>query len=116
MDISSIQNVTNQYTKDSISTSKLEENLKSDYSKASSEELMSACKEFEQYFVEQIFKEMRKTIPKSEESSGYMSTMKNYFEDSLYSEYAKAMTEQGDGVGLAKQLYEQMKRNYGIED
>lgn len=116
MDISSIQNISNQYTKDSVSAGKLEENLKSDYSKASGEELMNACKEFEQYFVEQVFKEMRKTIPKSEESSGYMSTMKDYFEDSLYSEYAKSMTEQGDGVGLAKQLYEQMKRNYGIED
>lgn len=116
MDISSIQAVSNQYTTNNITADKLEDNLKSDYSKASSEELMDACKEFEQYFVEQIFKEMRKTIPKSEESSGYLSTMKEYFEDSLYSEYAKSMTEQGDGVGLANQLYEQMKRNYGIED
>ena len=44
MDISSIQNITNQYTKDSVSAGKLEENLKSDYSKASGEELMNACK------------------------------------------------------------------------
>ena len=96
------------------STTKLEDKLSNDYSSKTNEELMDACKEFEQYFVEQIFKEMRKTIPKSEESSGYMSTMKEYFEDSLYSEYAKSMTEQGDGVGLAKQLYEQMKRNYEL--
>ena len=42
--------------------------------------------------------------------------MKEYYEDSLYQEYAKAITEQGDGIGLAKTLYEQMKRNYNIED
>lgn len=116
MDISAISSLANQYTTDTSSTAKLEESLKTDYSQASSDELMEVCKEFEQYFVEQIFKEMRKTIPESESSSSYTSTMKEYYEDSLYQEYAKAITEQGDGVGLAKTLYEQMKRNYNIED
>lgn len=116
MDISSIQAMANQYTTDTSSTAKLEDSLKTDYSDATSEELMDVCKEFEQYFVEQIFKEMRKTIPESESSSSSTSYMKEYYEDSLYQEYAKAITEQGDGIGLAKTLYEQMKRNYNIED
>lgn len=114
MDISAITSMANQYTKDTSSTKKLEETLKSDYSQATEEELMNVCKEFEQYFVEQVFKEMRKTIPQSESSSSYTSTMKEYFEDGLYQEYAKAITDQGNGVGLAKTLYEQMKRNYNV--
>lgn len=115
MDISAITSMANQYTKESSSASKLEETLKSDYAQATDDELMDVCKEFEQYFVEQVFKEMRKTIPQSESKSSYTSTMKEYFEDSLYQEYAKAITDQGNGVGLAKTLYEQMKRNYNIE-
>ncbi|MDE6314803.1 MAG: rod-binding protein [Lachnospiraceae bacterium] len=116
MDISSMTSFANQYALDSVSATKTEDTLKSDYSNATSEELMEACKEFEQYFVEQIFKQMRKTIPQSEMTSSYSSTLKDYVEDSLYQEYAKAVTEQGEGVGLAKTLYEQMKRNYNIED
>lgn len=114
MDISAIASLTNQYTKENSSTAKLEESLKSDYSSATDQELMDVCREFEQYFVEQVFKEMRKTIPESESTSSYTSTMKEYFEDGLYQEYAKAITEQGNGVGLAQTLYEQMKRNYEL--
>ena len=116
MDISSIQAMANQYTTDTSSTKKLESSLNTDYTNASSEELMNVCKEFETYFVEQILKEMRKTIPKNESSSSSTSYMKEYYEEGLYQEYAKAITEQGDGIGLAKTLYEQMKRNYNIED
>ena len=76
MDISSIQAIAEQYTSESSSAKKLEESLKSDYSTSTSEELMDVCKEFEAYFVEQIFKEMRKTIPESETTSSYTSTMK----------------------------------------
>ena len=93
MDISSIQAMANQYTSESSSTKKLQNSLKNDYSEATSEELMDVCKEFEAYFVEQIFKEMRKTIPESESTSSYSSTMKEYYEDSLYQEYAKAITQ-----------------------
>lgn len=34
-----------------------------DYSKASDEELMDACKQFEAYFIEQMYKGMLKTVP-----------------------------------------------------
>lgn len=72
------------------------------------EELMDACKEFEAYFLEQIYKDMEKTIMKAdEEENDYLSV----FKDTQIQEYAKAATEQGDGIGLAKQLFESMKRN-----
>lgn len=85
---------------------------KRDYSKATEEELMEACKEFEAYFVEQVFKAMRATVPESEESSS--TSALDMFEDTLYQEYAKQSAESGQ-LGLAQQLFEQMKRNYGLE-
>ena len=86
-----------------------DENLKS----ADSEKLMDVCKEFESYFMEQMFKEMKKTVPESEESTGATATMKDYFGDSLTQKYADDATEK-DGLGLAQMLYEQMKRNYNL--
>ena len=79
------------------------------------EELMSACKEFEAYFIEQIYKGMEKTIMKSDEdTSGTASQYMDYFGDMQIQAYAAEATNQGDGIGLAKQLFEQMKRNYGL--
>ena len=74
------------------------------------EELMDGCKAFETYFVEQVIKEMRQTIPGDEEGSNKHS----YFKDLLYREYATAITNQGE-LGLSKQLYDSMKRNYSID-
>lgn len=84
-----------------------------DYSKSTDDELMDACKEFEAYFVEQAFKAMQKMVPENEKgsSSDYME----YFGDTLVQEYAKSATNQGDGFGIANMLYEQMKRNYGLD-
>lgn len=95
------------------SASKLEDQLKTDYSKATNEELMEACKQFEAYFVEQMFKEMMKTVPESESSSGSMSSMLDYYKDEMAKTVASESTEQS-GMGLAQMLYEQMKRNYGL--
>jgi Rod binding domain-containing protein len=38
----------------------------------------------------------------------------DYFGDMQIQEYSKMAANQGDGIGLANQLYEQMKRNYGL--
>lgn len=93
----------------------MENTLSSVGDKATSAELMEACKEFEAYFIEQIYKGMEKTIMKAEdEESSTAGQYKDFFGDMQIQEYAKIATEQGDGIGLAKQLYEQMKRNYGL--
>ncbi len=97
------------------STTKLEDKLSNDYSSKTNEELMDACKEFEAYLYEQMFKAMRKMVPENEEE-GSSSMLKEYFEDELYSEYAATMADQNAeaGVGIAQTMYEQMKRNYNL--
>lgn len=85
-----------------------------DYSKASDDELLAACKQFEAYFIEQVYKGMMKTIPQSEYSSSSMGTMMDYYKDQLVQSVAEETSEQS-GLGIAQMLYEQMKRNYGLD-
>ncbi|NLC19948.1 MAG: hypothetical protein GX757_12190 [Clostridiales bacterium] len=86
------------------------ENIKAALNKsdASDEELMEACKSFEAYLLEQVFKGMEKTVLKDEdeEENDYLM----HFSDKLYEEYAKEATK-GQGIGLAQMLFEAMKRN-----
>lgn len=114
MDISSISSMYNDIYASAAnqSASKLEGQLDKDYSAATDDELMDACKQFEAYFLEQVFKEMMKTVPESEDSSSN-SSMVDYFKDQMVQELAADSTEQ-NSLGLAQMLYEQMKRNYGI--
>lgn len=75
---------------------------------ASDKDLMDACKNFESYMLEQVFKGMEQTVPKDddEQEDDYMKQ----FGDKLYEEYAKDSTE-NQSLGLAQMLYESMKRN-----
>lgn len=94
---------------------KLQNHLDSDYSKATDKELMDACKQFESYFLEQVFKGMMKTVPKNEDSSASTKSMLDYYEDQMIQSIAAESTEQSS-LGLAQMLYEQMRRNYGLDE
>ena len=61
-------------------------------------------------------KEMQKTVDcfKSEESSSSTSGLVDYFKDTAIQDLAATSTDI-QGTGLAQMLYEQMKRNYGLE-
>lgn len=110
--LSGIGEYYSQYSKTDSTSEKLSGALSStDYSKATDEELMSVCKQFESYFVEQVIKSMEKMIPKDEDSE--TSKYLDYFGDIFTQELASTVTEQSD-LGLAQMLYEQMKRNYSI--
>jgi len=87
-----------------------------DYSKASDTELMDACKQFEAYFIEQMYKGMMKTIPQSEETSNYTSSMMDFYKDQMIQSVAEETSDQNGGFGLAQMLYEQMKRNFGVSE
>ena len=86
-----------------------------DYSKVNEDELMNACKQFEAYFIEQMYKSMLKTIPQSEDTSNYTSTVMDFYKDQMVQSIAEETGNHG-GLGLAQMLYEQMKRNYGIPE
>lgn len=79
-------------------------------SNATDDELMEVCKEFEAYFTEQVYKEMLKTVPKHEGEK--TSALVDYYKDMTVSQIAKDTANEGNGVGLAQSLYEQMRRNY----
>lgn len=117
MDIGSMSNVyTDIYkTSSNLSASKLENQLGTDYSKATDDELMDVCKQFESYFLEQVFKEMTKTISLAETSSSANSTMMDYYKEQMIQTLASQSTEQ-NGLGLAQMLYDQMRRNYGLDE
>ena len=76
---------------------------------ASDEELMEACKSFEAYFVSQVMSRVKDAIaPSSEEENQYMTL----FKEKLYEAYADDIAQNGE-LGLAQQLYDAMKRDYG---
>lgn len=107
----------NNYKTDTATDSagKLEETLKSDLSTATEEELMDVCKDFEAYFVEQMFKAMQRMVPESEEDvSASTRQLKDYYKEQMTQSFAEQATE-GEGLGIAQILYDQMKRNYGLE-
>lgn len=87
-------------------------NGKTAVSSAEDEKLLDACKQFESYFVEQMYKQMMATVPEDPLDTGTNSVLIDYYKDNLIKEYASQTTEQ-EGLGLAKMLYEQMKRNIG---
>lgn len=96
------------YSRDmkNASASRLNTKLDAVGSDSTDEELMSACKEFEEYFVQKIIEQARKSVLSDEEEGEYMK----YFGDTLNESYAEAVVD-GGGVGLAQQLYESIKGN-----
>lgn len=103
-----------------------------DLSLASDDELMEVCKDFEEYFVEQMVKSMIKMADvDGEDDNGYgsifglssesdsgMSTMSDFYGDKMVTMLSEALcsSENGQGLGIAQNLYNQMKRNYSIQD
>ena len=103
------------YNMDTATTGKREETLNPDPSKATDDELMSVCKDFESYFVEQMFRAMQKMVPESsQEMSSSTKQLQDYYKEQMTQSFAEQSTESG-GLGIAQMLYEQMKRNYGLE-
>ena len=98
-----------------------------DFSKASDDELMSVCKMLKS------MEKMAKIDSDNDDSStslfnsmasiggdsdSAMSTLGSYFGDEMIKNYAQLFTEtnNGKGLGIAQTLYEQMKRNYSVDE
>lgn len=116
MDIGGISSLYTDYLQNqSTAETKLKETIDgTDYAQASDDELLSACKQFEAYFLEQVFKEMQKTVDVfKEDSSDPNNNLVDFFKDDAIQKLASTSTEL-QGLGLAQTLYEQMKRNYNL--
>lgn len=82
---------------------------------STNEEMMAACEEFEVYLLQKMFQSMEETTKifsdEEEEDGGEYLSM---FNDKLYQSVAENMVKSGQGIGLAKTLYESMARNAGL--
>ena len=118
MDIGNISNAYAEYyqSQNTISNKVADSIANKDYTNATDDELLDACKQFESYFLEQVFKSMEKTVDCFKEegdTTNHSESMISYFGDETIQKLAETST-QTQGLGLAQSLYEQMKRNYGL--
>ena len=130
--IGGLNSVYNNSSNANSSANAIEKKLNNtDLSGASDDELMDVCKDFEEYFVEQMVKSMMKMAKVdggddendysaifglSDSSGSYMSTLSSFYGDQMVTKISEAISgQQGGGLGLAQTLYEQMKRNYSVE-
>ena len=119
MDIGGVSSVYADYMTSQASGNKaatLQSKLVNSSASANDDELKAACKEFESYFTEQVFNALIETtkVFSDEDEDGYASKMVDYFKDFAVQELCDQVTD-GEGIGIANTLYEQMKRNYGID-
>lgn len=131
--ISGLNSVYTNGTYTDTTTSSIENTLNTkDLSASSDDELMEVCKDFEEYFVEQMVKSMLKMAKVdgdddnsyasifglSSDSDSGMSTMSSFYGDKMVTMISEAMcdSQNGKGLGIAQNLYNQMKRNYNIQD
>ena len=121
MDIAGISSYTNYLVDTNTDkTKELEGQLnRAATSEVEDDELLEACKEFEAYLWEQVFKEMQKTtklFSDEEADEGYAQNMVNCFQDTVVQNLAAQMTDESAGdKSLAQMLYTQMKRNYNLD-
>ena len=78
------------------------------------DEMMDACKEFEAYMVQQMFKNMQEAAKifsddEDDDSNDYV----DMFSDNYLQTISENMVNSGQGIGLAEQLYNSMVRNSG---
>lgn len=109
MDIKGIGNdITNTYSQITNSQGS-EDEFQKIFDKAiedqDDKQLKEACQEFEAYFVQNLFKEMRKTVP----DGGLFESSNEgqIYEDMLDEEYSKTIAE-NNGAGIANALYKQL--------
>lgn len=95
--------------KETVETDAFKDLLKTAAKGKDLKKLKEASQEFEAYFINMLFKEMRKTI--QEGGLVEKSQARSTFENMLDEEMSKNMSKQG-GLGLADMIYNNMVRVY----
>lgn len=102
---------------DNNNASALQNSLKGVSSAKSDDELLQVCKDFESYFVEEVLKEVKENMKSGEEEEKKdqsLAALTDFHMDGTIELIADQMVDQV-GESFTQQLYEQMKRNYGME-
>ena len=103
---------------DRVAAENLQNKLKNtaDAESVEDDALFDACKQFEAYLWEQVYKEMEKTVKifsDDDDDESYASNMTDYFKDTLIQQISEQTATEGSN-SLAQMLYEQAKRNYNL--
>jgi flagellar protein FlgJ len=77
------------------------------------QKIKKACQDFESIFTYYLLKNMRQTIPRSENSVNL--TGKDTYNMIMDQKIAEDVSRRGNGLGLHKILFEQMTKNYTKE-
>ena len=112
------------YTKENHFADEVKKTISKTSKNSTKDELWDACKQFEAYFLEQVFKSMEESVTtfsdRNEDSIGSALSMDatsnslvDYFKNQTLQDIASTTTNT-QSTGLAKMLYENMKRTYGI--
>ncbi|WP_250277697.1 rod-binding protein [[Clostridium] colinum] len=110
------QNVLNLSTtiKTEVETDNFKNTLNNAIQSGEDEELKKACVQFESYFLNMMFKSMRKTVI-SNEGIFQKSNAEKMFQEMLDQELTKKMANQG-GIGLADMMYKQLNKQSNAMD
>ena len=102
---------TQEHSKSAASADSVSGSISGINENSSEEEMKQAIKDFESYFVEQVLKNVKKSVMGDEESSNDQLT--SFYMDSVTEKMADQIV---DSVGnrMTQTLYEQMCRNYNI--
>jgi len=87
----------------------LENQVKSAVENKKEEELKNACNQFEEYFINQLMKEMRSTVDTS--SLVNKGQAEEMFTEMLDQEFTKGSVKAG-GIGISDMLFKQLNKNY----
>lgn len=84
-------------------------------SASTDEETLAACKQFEAYMIEQMYKNMEEAtkILTEDEEDDSSSDYIDMFSDTYYQSIAEQMVNSGQGFGIAEQLYDSIKAQQG---
>ena len=109
----SMMNVTN--ATNNFNADKVQNTINGIKNGSSEDELKEVCKDFASYFIEEVIKEIKENMTlEDEEKDASISTLTDFHMDSVIEEISDTMLDQ-TGNSFVQQLYEQMKRNYGLE-
>ena len=87
----------------------LESQIKSSVDNKEKEKLKEACNQFEEYFLNQLMKEMRTTVDKS--SLIKKGQAEEMFTEMLDQELTKKSVKSG-GMGISDMLFKQLNKKY----